>query len=114
MDINELARGIVDSLENKKGEDILLLDIQDIASFTSYFIICTGTSNRMLGSLADGVLQDTLQHLKIKGHVEGTADGGWLVLDYGSIVVHLFSPELRSYYRLEELWSRGKVLLHIQ
>jgi len=104
----------VNTLEDKKGEDILFMDIQEVASFTSYFILCTGTSDRMLDALADAVLEKTREQYKTKGRREGRADGGWLVLDYGSIVVHLFSPDQREYYQLEELWAKGKVLLHLQ
>ena len=114
LDILELTHAIVNTLEDKKGENILLLDIQEIASFTSYFILCTGTSDRMLDALADVVLENTHTQYKIKGRREGSSQGGWLVLDYGSIVVHIFSPDQREYYRLEELWSKGKVLLHLQ
>jgi ribosome-associated protein len=101
-------------LEDKKGEDILLLDIKDIASFTDYFVICNGTSDRMLDALAKGVLDATKEFYKKKGRVEGQAEEGWLVLDYGDVVVHLFSPDQREYYDLEELWSDGKVLLKVQ
>lgn len=104
----------MNTLEDKKGEDILLLDIQEIAFFTSYFILCTGTSDRMLDALADAVLEKTRVQHKVKGRLEGSADGGWLVLDYGYIVIHLFSPDQRDYYQLEELWGKGKVLLHLQ
>ncbi len=110
----DLARGIVDALEEKKGEDILLLDIEKISSFTSYFVICSGTSARMLDALADAVNEKTRTRLTKKGRVEGSSDGGWMVLDFGSIVVHLFSPDVRDYYRLEELWGEGKVLLRLQ
>jgi len=68
----------------------------------------------MLDALADAVLEKTRTQYKIKGRREGSADGGWLVLDYGSIVIHLFAPDRREYYRLEELWSKGKVLLRLQ
>lgn len=104
----------MDALEEKKGENIVLLDIQKIASFTSYFIICTGSSDRMLDALADAVLEKVRQTHHRKGRVEGGPQDGWLVVDYGSIVVHLFAADLRNYYRLEELWDEGKVLLHIQ
>jgi ribosome-associated protein len=92
----------------------LLLDIKDIASFTDYFVICNGTSDRMLDALAKGVLETTKQEHKKKGRVEGQAHEGWLVLDYGDVVVHLFAPDQRKYYDLEELWSDGKVLLRVQ
>jgi ribosome-associated protein len=92
----------------------LLLDIKDIASFTDYFVICNGTSDRMLDALAKSVLEAAKQEHKKRGRVEGQAEEGWLVLDYGDVVVHLFSPDMREYYDLEELWSDGKVLLRMQ
>ena len=101
-------------LEEKKGEDILLLDIRELTDFTDYFVICSGTSDRMLDALADAVQDNTHKQHKAKGRREGSPEGGWLVLDYGSIVVHIFSTDQRDYYRLEELWSQGKVLLRLQ
>jgi len=77
-------------------------------------VICTGTSDRMLNALADAVNDKTRKKYERKGRIEGTPDGGWLVMDYGSVVVHLFAPEARAYYRLEELWGEGKVLLRLQ
>jgi ribosome-associated protein len=102
------------ALEDKKGEDILLLDIHEQASFTDYFVICTATSSRMLNALADGVVEKTRTEHNRKGHIEGNPDSGWLVVDYGDVVVHLFDEELRRYYKLEELWKEGKVLLRVQ
>jgi ribosome-associated protein len=110
----ELAHTIVDALEDKKGEDILLLDLQKVAMFTDYFVICSGTSDRMLDALADGVNEKVREKLKAKGHKEGQAAGGWVIVDFGSVVVHLFAPEIRDYYKLEELWKEGKVLLRLQ
>ncbi len=104
----------MDALEEKKGEDILLLDLKDIASFTDYFVICNGTPDRMLNALADTVVDDIREQHKKKGRVEGEARGGWLIVDYGDVVVHLFSPDQRGYYNLEELWNEGKVLLKVQ
>jgi ribosome-associated protein len=110
----ELAHTIVNALEDKKGEDIILLDIKGIVSFTDYFIICTATSNRMLNALADGVIDKTrIEHNK-KGRIVGTADSGWMIIDYGDIVVHIFDAILRRYYKMEELWDEGKVLLRLQ
>lgn len=101
-------------MEEKKGEDIILLDLKGIASFTDYFIICTATSNRMLKALADGVIEKTRLDHKKKGSLEGTPDAGWMIIDYGDIVVHLFDEDLRRYYQLEQLWGEGKVLLRVQ
>jgi ribosome-associated protein len=101
-------------LEDKKGEDVLLLDIHEISDFTDYFVICTGTSDRMLSMLAEDVLTYFKKHHQFQGRVEGQSQDGWMLVDYGDIIVHLFSPDRRDYYRLEELWGQGKVLLRLQ
>lgn len=101
------------TLEDKIGEDILLLDIHEIADFTDYFIFATGTSDRMLDSLAEAVIEKARQAYQLRGKVEGQARDGWLVIDLGDIVVHLFSPDQREYYRLEQLWERGKILVRM-
>jgi ribosome-associated protein len=92
----------------------LLLDVKDVVSFTDYFIVCTASSSRMLNALADGIIEKTREKYRKKTRIEGKAETGWLVLDYGDIVVHLFDEELRQYYRLEDLWKEGKVLLKLQ
>jgi ribosome-associated protein len=109
-----LAHSIVSSLEEKKAEDILLLDIQNIASFTDYFVLCTGTSDRMLDALAEATLESVRKQHRKRGIREGEARDGWVVVDYGDVVVHLFSPDQRRYYDLEELWKDGRVLLKVQ
>ena len=68
----------------------------------------------MLDALAKGVLEATKPDYKKRSRVEGQSHEGWLVLDYGDVVVHLFSPDMREHYDLEELWSDGKVLLRVQ
>lgn len=90
------------------------MDIGDISSFADYFIICNGTSDRMLDSLADVVLETAKKSFGINASVEGTPVDGWLVIDLGDVVVHLFSPDQRVYYSLEKLWERGKVLVRLQ
>jgi ribosome-associated protein len=77
-------------------------------------VICNGTSDRMLDALAKGVLEETKKDYKKKSRIEGQSQEGWLVLDYGDVVVHLFSPDQRKYYDLEDLWSDGRVLLRVQ
>jgi ribosome-associated protein len=104
----------VSALEDKKGENIVLLDIQGIAAFADYFVICSGTSDRMLQALADGVVERIHQTYQMPARVEGKPQDGWLLVDCGDVILHLFSPDRRDYYRLEELWSQGKILLHLQ
>ncbi|HZW03348.1 MAG TPA: ribosome silencing factor [Anaerolineaceae bacterium] len=110
----QIARGIVDALEDKKAEDILLIDLQGVASFADYFIITTGTSDRMLNSLAKSVIEKAKTDYELRGTAEGQPEYGWVVVDLGDIIVHLFSPEQRDYYQLEELWQEGRVLLRLQ
>lgn len=85
-----------------------------MAVFADYFVICTGTSERMLSALATAVLDKIKPLVPQRGRSEGRTQDGWLLVDFGDVVVHLLSPERRDYYRLEELWSQGKVLLHLQ
>jgi ribosome-associated protein len=109
-----LARQMVSILEDKLGEDILLLDLHGIADFTDYFVLVTGTSDRMLQSLADTVSEKIKEATGLIAIEEGKPDSGWVVLDYGYIVVHVLSSEKRDYYQLEELWNKGKTVLRLQ
>ena len=104
---------MVNLLEEKKAENIILIDIHEITSFTDYFILCCGTSDRMIDSLADVVVENAKNNHLLIGKQEGGAEAGWVLVDLGDVIVHLFSPAQRDYYRLEELWSQGKVLLRL-
>lgn len=114
MNTLELAHLIVEALEEKKGENIVLMDLREIAMFTQYFVICSGTSDRMLDALAEGVIEKTRASLQEKGRAYGQSASGWVVVDFGSVVVHCFAPETREFYKLEELWKEGKTLLRLQ
>lgn len=111
----ELARKIVDTLADSKGEDILLLDIHDVTVAADYFVLCNGASERQLGALRSNVREDIKQEMdRIPLRIEGTPSSGWILMDYGSVVVHLFIPELRAFYDLEDLWRDGRVVVRIQ
>ena len=101
-------------MEDKKGENIVIIDIQDIAIFADYFVICSGSSDRMIRGLADSAIDSVMKDFRINPRVEGQSQDGWLLVDYGDIMLHIFSPQRRDYYRLEDLWSDGQVLLHVQ
>lgn len=109
-----VARGIVEALEEKKAEDIVLLDITNISQFTDYFIICSGTSERMLQSLSRTVENSAKSHFGLNGLVNGKSDDGWITIDYGDLIVHVFSAHQRDYYQLEDLWAEGKMLLRLK
>ncbi len=114
MSTPELPYAIVDTLEEKKGEDILLVDLRGVTEICDYFVICTGTSDRMLDGLADDLVRKIKTSHQRKGQLEGRSRDGWLLVDYGDVIVHLFSPDQRDYYALEDLWEDGKPLVHIQ
>lgn len=101
-------------MEEKKGENIILIDIEEIAIFAEYFVICSGTSTRMLKTLLDSAMESVKKKYGIIGRIEGESEDGWILADFGDIILHVFSPAQRDYYRLEELWDAGKVLLHVQ
>jgi len=109
-----LARSIVETLEDKKGEDILLLDLRNIAPVGDYFVICSGSSDRTITGLLDAVVDETREKFHIKPRLEGRPQEGWLLADFGTVIVHVFSSAQRDYYRLEDLWSKAKVLVHFQ
>jgi ribosome-associated protein len=111
----ELARYIVDLIADKKGENIVLLDIRKLTIIADYFVICSGTSERQLKAITETITEEVKknQHV-ISHHVEGEASSGWVLIDYGSIIVHAFSPEIRDYYDLEGFWQEAAVLLKMQ
>lgn len=114
LDTLKLAHKIVDILDEKQGEDILFLDISEVTSIAEYFIICTGSSVRQVQALLKAVKTETKKEFKINPRIEGEAQAGWMLADYDNLVLHIFSPDRREFYRLEELWSEGKTLLHLQ
>jgi len=96
--------------DDKKAHDLVALDISGIASFASYFILCTGDSSRQIQTIADEVEQ-RLRALGIRpSHVEGYQNAEWILMDYIDLVVHIFSKSARAYYDLERLWRDAKKL----
>ena len=112
----DFAHHIVDLVEDRKAEDILLLDLRPDNIIADFFIICTGNNDRHLRALTETVRQEVKsQFEKIPFTNEGTAENGWVVMDYGDVVVHFFSGEKRAYYALEALWdAASRVMLRIQ
>ncbi len=90
------------------------MDLRGVCDFTDFFILATGTSDRMLSSLAENIEEKGKAEGLGTPFIEGLPFSGWMVMDYGPVVVHLFSPEKRDYYQLEELWKAGKILLRLK
>jgi ribosome-associated protein len=110
----ELARSLVRSLEDKKAEDILLLDVQGLCSFADFFVLCSGSSDRMLRALTEAVVETAHKEFHAAARLEGHTEGGWVLVDIGPVIAHILSPERREYYNLEGFWKDAKVLVHIQ
>ncbi len=106
MTTKEKVKAIVDALDEKKGQDIEVLKVEEITTLTEYFVICTATSTTQVKALADNV-EFRLRHdwnLE-KHHAEGYGSAKWILLDYGFAIVHIFVPEAREFYSLEKLWK---------
>jgi ribosome-associated protein len=116
QDLNslELARRIVDVIVDRKGEDVLLLDIRDISILADYFVIGSAVSKRQTKAMVSGIIDETKASFDVKPlRVEGEPDSGWVLMDYGAVVVHLFAPEARDYYDLEGFWEDARVVVRI-
>lgn len=101
----ELVRDLIEkSLDDDKAEEIVNYDLVGRTSLTDYMIIATGKSARQVTAMAEH-LRDKLEKMGQKVHVEGLAQGDWVLLDTGDVIVHLFRPEVRAFYQLERLWS---------
>ena len=107
----QLIDKIVEAIQDTKGEDIQVLDLTEIEnSVAEYFIICSGNSNTQVSSIAGNIEKKVRNDLKERPwHVEGTENSLWVLLDYVSVVVHVFQRETRAYYDIEELWGDAKI-----
>jgi len=103
--IAELIRTLA---EDKKAEDILVLDISKISSIAHYFIIVHGNSDRHVKAVASHLMDEMKQRKMPAFHVEGMAEGKWVLLDFGPVMVHVFYKETREFYGLERLWGEAK------
>lgn len=102
----QLARLCAECAANKKAEDIVVLDVREVVTFTDFFVICTGTSEPHLKAIAAEIQQNVReQHVAKPHNVDGYPVSQWIVVDYYDVLVHIFHPEKRSLYSLEDLWS---------
>jgi len=112
-DAAELAHRIVEIASDKKGNDIVMLRMAELTSMADFFVICSGRSDRQVSALS-GAIVDELRDEGIRPlGVEGRASSRWVLLDFGSVIVHVFAPEEREYYGLERLWSKATQVVRI-
>jgi len=113
LEANELAHAVIEVVESKKASNIMLLDVREVTHLADYYILCDGSSKRQIGAIQDELLEK-FKRAGSKGiTVEGTPDSGWLLVDFGSVVTHILSPDQRNYYQLEELWQKAPIVVRI-
>lgn len=98
----------VQAASNKKAETIKILDLRNLSSFTDYFVVCSGQSDRQVQAIADSVCIELKEDGFTPISIEGYKDGRWIVVDYGDVVIHVFHDALRDYYDIEQLWYDAK------
>ncbi len=110
----DLARRIVELAEDKKAAEIVLLEITPLTTVADYLVICSGGSERQLDAIADGITEGLkTEGIRILAR-EGEPISHWVLLDVGSVIVHVFAPPEREYYALERLWAEAKTVLRVQ
>jgi ribosome-associated protein len=114
LDSAQLAKTIADVAADKKAADVAVLDIRESSVIADYFVICTGANPRQIAAVADAV-DEKLAELRAQRRArEGDANSGWVLLDCGDVIVHIFGPMEREFYRLERLWSAAPTVVYLQ
>lgn len=115
LNSTDLARSIVELVEDKQASDITLLDLRQVSVLADYFVICTSDSDRQTRAIVEAVAVELKrQGLRPLHPPEGDAGSGWTLLDYADVVVHVFAQATRDFYQLEQLWQDAQVVLKIQ
>ena len=107
LDAEEIVRLVLDRLDDMKAEDTLTIDLRNKSSIGDYMVVTCGRSQRHVGSVADRIVED-LHKVGIATRVEGVPHCDWVLIDAGDVIVHVFRPEVRTFYNLEKMWLAGR------
>ncbi len=110
MEMLEIVKKAAEALEDKKAEDIKVIDIREVSSIADYFIIANGSNQNQLSAMQDAVDEAMYKSGLHARQVEGNQNSTWILIDYNDIIVHLFSKEDRLFYDLERIWKDGKII----
>jgi len=105
---------VVEAASDKQAADVVLLDARGVCSFTDYLVICSGDSERQIQAIYNEVGHSLKKEGVLPHHHEGTVDSGWLLIDFGSVIVHIFTPFEREDYQLNKLWNQAIPIVRIQ
>jgi len=106
MEPQQLLQEIARYAGEKKAHEVVELDLRGVLGFTDYFLVCSGNTGRQAKAIHDGILAGLKHdHDRLPSRVEGTGETGWILMDYLDVVVHIFTPQTREFYRLEQLWG---------
>jgi ribosome-associated protein len=104
-----LALTLAEAADDRKGADILILNVRDVSYLTDYFVIATGFSRTQVRALADSMQKAAVEHChRSPAHIEGQSESNWIVLDYGDVIAHIMMPEARQFYSLEAFWGHAE------
>ncbi len=109
-----MAHRAVEAASAKQAIDIVLLDTKGVCSFTDYFVICSGDSERQIKTMYAEIGHILKEAGILPHHHEGTIDSGWLLIDFGDVIVHIFTPFEREHYQLDRLWDQASTVVRIQ
>jgi ribosome-associated protein len=108
MNAEEIALAVAELASDRKAVQIVQLDLRELTSVADYFVICTGRSDRQVKAIHDGIhLGMKTEHGMLPARVDGVGQAQWVLMDYVDVIVHIFTPELREFYRLEQLWGEA-------
>lgn len=110
ISIDEYLHTIYKALDDKKAEDIQIIDITEISCMADYFVITNGSNVNQVHALCDNVSEELAKLKVLTKQTEGYTAGNWILMDYGDIIIHIFDKESRSFYDLERIWKDGKVV----
>ena len=104
MENLDIAKAAAEALENKKGEDVEILDIRELSDFADYFVLATGNNRNQIDAMEEAVGEALNKIGANHRNTEGNRDSNWILMDYGDVIIHIFDKESRSFYDLERIW----------
>jgi ribosome-associated protein len=104
---------VVDIAGEKQAIDTVLLDVREVCTFADYFVICSGEATRQINAIFESIERALKKEGALPSHSEGTPDSGWILMDFGDVIIHIFSTFERDYYQFDQLWSKAKTLVRI-